>query len=128
MKEIAFACGTCFAAAAVWLTIRIANRREKWAIWTAIAGCFLLPTVYLVGFAIVARTTPVEEIPIDDAGSLVSSHITLIPLPRVFAPIGWLSRRSRIFRRLFGAIARRHDTDVSVFVPASWDGGEFVEL
>jgi hypothetical protein len=38
--------GVAFAAFCVWLTVRIVNRRERWAKWT-LAGV-ALPVVYLL--------------------------------------------------------------------------------
>lgn len=37
--------GIVFAAVSVWLTVRIVNRREKWAKWT-LAAVLLAPIVY----------------------------------------------------------------------------------
>jgi putative exporter of polyketide antibiotics len=34
--------GVLLAAFAVWLAVRIVNRREKWAIWTAVASGMVL--------------------------------------------------------------------------------------
>lgn len=42
-----------FAAFAVWLFVRIVNRRERWAKWTALA--IGLPMLYLLGIGPVAR-------------------------------------------------------------------------
>jgi len=33
----------------VWLTVRIANRKERWAKWT-LAGAVALPVLYVIGF------------------------------------------------------------------------------
>jgi hypothetical protein len=43
------AAGLAFAAFCVWLTVRIVNRRERWAIWTA-AGLVVV-LLSLAGFA-----------------------------------------------------------------------------
>jgi hypothetical protein len=39
--------GVAFAAVCVWLTVRIVNRRERWAKWTAL-GVICLPLLYVM--------------------------------------------------------------------------------
>jgi hypothetical protein len=39
--------GAAFAASCIWLTVRIVNRRERWAKWTAVA-LVLAPVLYVV--------------------------------------------------------------------------------
>ena len=39
--------GVAFAAVCVWLIVRIANRREEWAMATAVVVAFLGATAYL---------------------------------------------------------------------------------
>jgi hypothetical protein len=41
--------GVAFAAFCIWLTIRILNRRERWAKWT-LAGVVGVPVLYVVSF------------------------------------------------------------------------------
>jgi hypothetical protein len=41
--------GAAFAAVAIWLTVRIVNRRERWAMWMAV-GLVLLPGLYVLSF------------------------------------------------------------------------------
>ena len=48
MTTVLMVTGVAFAAFTVWLTIRIINRRESWAIWTAV-GLFVL-AMYPVSF------------------------------------------------------------------------------
>jgi len=43
--------GTAFAAFCVWLTVRIINRREPWAIWT-LAAVVGLPVLYVASFGL----------------------------------------------------------------------------
>ena len=40
--------GVAFAAFCVWLTVRIVNRRERWAKWT-LAAVVGLPAIYVLG-------------------------------------------------------------------------------
>lgn len=42
--------GIAFAASCVWLTVRIVNRREKWATWTLAFTVTGLPTLYVLSF------------------------------------------------------------------------------
>jgi len=42
--------GVAFAAFCVWLTVRIVNRRERWAKWTLAAMIVGLPALYVAGF------------------------------------------------------------------------------
>ncbi len=45
-----------FAAFCVWLTVRIVNRRERWAKWT-VAGTIGLPVLYVLSFGPVCWIT-----------------------------------------------------------------------
>jgi hypothetical protein len=40
--------GVAFAAFCVWLGVRIVNRRERWAKWTAVALLVLTPVLYVL--------------------------------------------------------------------------------
>ena len=44
------ALGVAFAASCIWLAVRIVNRRERWAIWTAAALVIALPVLWGTGF------------------------------------------------------------------------------
>ena len=39
-----------FAAFCVWLTVRVVNRRERWAKWTLVGTVIGLPVLYVVSF------------------------------------------------------------------------------
>jgi len=39
-----------FAAFCVWLTVRVVNRKERWAKWTLAAMIVSLPLLYILGF------------------------------------------------------------------------------
>lgn len=43
------AVGVAFPAFVLWLGVRIANRRERWAKWTAV-GVALVPVLYVISF------------------------------------------------------------------------------
>ena len=49
MEIIFSALAVAFTAFCVWLTVRIVNRRERWAKWT-LAGAVALPVLYVIGF------------------------------------------------------------------------------
>lgn len=49
MSIILPALGITFAAFCVWLTVRIVNRRERWAKWT-LAAVLNLPVLYVASF------------------------------------------------------------------------------
>jgi len=42
--------GAALAAFCVWLTVRIVNRRERWARWTALSLPIVLPLLYVFSF------------------------------------------------------------------------------
>jgi hypothetical protein len=44
------ALGVAFAAFCVWLGVRIYNRRERWAKWTAVVMVVSLPVLYVLSF------------------------------------------------------------------------------
>jgi|SRR5579863_466531 len=49
MASVLSIVGVAFAAFSVWLTVRIVNRRERWAKWT-LATIFGLPLAYVASF------------------------------------------------------------------------------
>ena len=71
--------GVVFAAFCVWLTVRIVNRRERWARWTA-AGLVALSATYLLSYGIAVRCDRRQLLPswVRPAGE------------RIYAPIYWL--------------------------------------
>jgi hypothetical protein len=48
MAIVVAALGIAFAAFCIWLTVRIVNRRERWAKWT-LAAVVGLPVLYVLG-------------------------------------------------------------------------------
>jgi hypothetical protein len=48
MAYVALALGTAYSAICIWLTVRIVNRRERWAKWTALV--LSLPILYFASF------------------------------------------------------------------------------
>jgi hypothetical protein len=49
MEILLPALGIAFVAIGVWLTVRIVNRKERWARWT-LAVTLSLPVLYVIGF------------------------------------------------------------------------------
>jgi len=70
-----------FAAFCVWLAVRIVNRRERWAKWTAAAAIVTLPVAYILGFGVASRATAVP----------LGGAVNRIPLMEIYWPIGALA-------------------------------------
>ena len=93
-----------FAAFCVWLTVRIVNRRERWAKWTAtiMVG---LPVLYVLSFGPAcwwfARDAEFE------------SFVPVRFAPQPYWPIGWTAKRSLPIRKLIGWYA-------TLFAPGNW--------
>lgn len=47
--------GIAFAASCIWLTVRIFNRGDRWAMRTLAAALMMLPLVYVVTFGLWCR-------------------------------------------------------------------------
>jgi hypothetical protein len=69
-----------FAAFCVWLTVRIVNRRERWAKWT-LAAVVVLPVFYVASFGLACRSW---------SGQPVN---TIRRVPWIYSPIAVLARR-----------------------------------
>lgn len=103
--------GVAFAAFCVWLTVRIVNRRERWAKWMAVGLSIVVPfSLYAVAYISIVQvdgtflwwkdepTTPIALFP-DYSGK--SYPPTEPPLrdqetwERFFAPAHWIDRKLR---------------------------------
>jgi hypothetical protein len=75
-----------FAAFCVWLTVRIVNRRERWAKWT-IATAMGVPVLYVVSFgpACCWLATPLKN--------LEGIAFPTSEAPAVYWPVGWLASK-----------------------------------
>jgi hypothetical protein len=84
MTTILPALAVAFTAFCVWLTVRIVNRRERWAKWTAVAVVGM-PALYIATFGPASwwLSTPVK---LDFVG--IKSQRP----PSIYAPIGIVSR------------------------------------
>jgi H+/Cl- antiporter ClcA len=71
-----------FAAFFIWLMVRIINRRERWAKWTAVllAPALISPVLYVLSFGLVEWLV--------NHGWLPASTHELIEL--LYCPLGWV--------------------------------------
>ncbi len=117
-----------FAAVCIGLTVRVVNRRERWAKWT-VATLAVLPALFSLSFGPVCWwTAPVEF-----------RDRRVVIVPRVYFPIGFVASQSNV---LYGVISRfayagrsdgthprlPHRRAVDVGVPTCWDGPEGIRL
>ena len=79
--------GVAFAAVCVWLTVRIANRRERWAKWTLAAALLGFPLLYLASFGPVCWITAAPRIGLEPGSTK--------PWMRIYFPIGAVIHRTR---------------------------------
>jgi hypothetical protein len=60
--------GTAYTALCVWLTVRVVNRRERWAKWTLAALVVVLPLLYVLCFGpwcwFASRNATMAEVPV----------------------------------------------------------------
>ena len=70
-----------FAAFCVWLTVRIVNRRERWATWT-LATVVALPVFYVASFGPACWLSPTRRYPMFDHPQKVA--------PKIYQPLGLL--------------------------------------
>jgi hypothetical protein len=85
-----------FAAFCIWLTVRIVNRRERWAKRTAAGIVIAFPVLYLASFGPACWMIAADP-----------SDTTLrAALPNVYVPIGWAIIRSGTFADFADAYAQ----------------------
>ena len=93
------ALGVAFAAFCVWLTVRIVNRRERWAKWT-LATIIAVPLLYVLSFGpwcwISSRLSgeprwiPLAYRPVTSIAAKASlTRRTLNWYAQILAPDGW---------------------------------------
>jgi hypothetical protein len=88
--------GVVFAAFCVWLTVRIVNRRERWAKRTLVAVIVGLPVLYVASFGPACWMTAA-----DPADTTLRAA-----LPNVYFPIGWAIIRSEAVAEAADAYGR----------------------
>jgi len=88
MSIVFLTLGVAFAAFCVWLAVRIVNRRERWAKWTAAGLLVGLPLVYIGSFGLACWITASPRIAGTPwiAGTSDAPRIWM----RVYYPIGAL--------------------------------------
>ena len=69
--------GVAFAAAVVWLGVRIVNRHERWAKRTLTASLLSLLLLYSLGVGPISRFAKTQEGPVNDALRWAHSPIIL---------------------------------------------------
>jgi hypothetical protein len=69
--------GAAFAALCIWLTVRIINRRERWAKWTLAAAVIGLPMLYVASFGPACWLTKRDPTTFDRKA------------PSFYWPVGW---------------------------------------
>ena len=82
MAIILQAVGVAFAALCVWLTVRIVNRRERWAKWT-LAAVVSLPVLYVASYGPACWWFSGVYGPSSSNGSKVRR------VPQIYRPIVW---------------------------------------
>jgi hypothetical protein len=90
VSHILAAIAVAFGASAVWLTVRITNRRERWAIQTA-AGMLAIPLFYLLSFGpvcwwVAEENWPLHGLTISPAGSVNIHDVSRAP--EIYWPLG----------------------------------------
>jgi hypothetical protein len=104
-----------FAAFCVWLTVRVVNRKERWAKWT-LAGMVGVPVLYVASFGPVCWIN--------------ARRGTAPVLPRIYLPIGWAMKHSEIIAKTvlsYGGIGMK--SGEAVLVPIGHaPNGETVHL
>jgi hypothetical protein len=104
-----------FAAFCVWLTVRVVNRRERWAIWSA--AIVIALAVYGSAYFALLDPTPrwdkTETVnyagPMGEANYIIVPAKDAVPLPNyrligtagdvIFAPAHWVDREIRRMKR-----------------------------
>ena len=96
--------GVAFAAFCVWLSVRIVNRRERWAKWT-LAAVIGLPVLYVLSFG-PACWWFAEKVEVEDGYTYHQPSV-------IYWPIGWAyfqsPNKSRIKSMIRWYATRRSD-------------------
>ena len=94
--------GVAFAAFCIWLTVRIVNRREKWAKWTMVS-LIALPVLYVASFGPWLWLSEHDYFGLLDLDQRVDINDAI---DTVFHPLGWARRHSRMSRSVIDWYAR----------------------
>jgi hypothetical protein len=125
MTIILFTLSVAFAAFCVWLTVRIVNRRERWARWTLVGLLVGLPVLYVLSFGPACWwiATTIQEVP---GGPPIGNNA--VYAPRAYWPIGWASIRSPYLKLAFAWYGRLIGRRSAVLAPVKPTGSEGVIL
>jgi hypothetical protein len=82
-----------FAALCVWLTVRIINRKERWAKWTLVGTVVGVPILYVASFGPACWWF---TIPSGEAGNFPGTNDPLPPVRarQLYWAIGWMAIRA----------------------------------
>jgi len=114
------ALAVAFAAFCVWLTVRIINRKERWAKWTLVGTVVGVPILYVASFGPACWWFTIPS------GETCDFPGTNDPLPalrarQLYCPIGWVAVRAPTpIERLLAWYAT---LDGEVLVPTDAEGG-----
>jgi hypothetical protein len=94
--------GALYAAACVWICVRLFNRRERWSKWTAL-GLAMAPLVYLLSsgpLSMVAFRSRVVHTPTvmpDGSTAVTATSETGVSrwFPIAYAPLFWASEQAQ---------------------------------
>jgi hypothetical protein len=119
--QFLLAVGVMVAALAIWLTVRIVNRRERWAQRVAVGLFFGLPILYLASFGPACwwMAATVQEVP---GGPRVGSNAAYVS--QAYWPIGWAVDRYRSIRPLVAWYSRLFGARSGVLLPVKGRGSE----
>jgi hypothetical protein len=120
MKFLLPTLAVAFGAFCVWLTVRIINRRERWAKWTLAVMIAVLPALYILSFGLAVRSSavPLRE--------YQNGSVSITCVPHAFWPIGWFSSYGESEMKLFSWYMRVWMPDDTVTSgPISGDGNRY---
>ncbi len=120
-KAILSAAGVVLAALCIWLTVRIVNRRERWAKRTLAALIVLMPIFYLASFGpecwwFAVTVRQVEGGPPFGSNAAYAS--------RAYWPIGWAVDRYPSLRPIIAGYSRLFGKRSAVLLPVKGSGAE----
>jgi hypothetical protein len=111
------------AAFCVSLCVRIVNRRERWAKWTAV-GLASLPLLYVLSFGPACWFSAPSTIGLNAPAQnrFAYSENRAIVLSGFYLPIGWIASRSDSAARALNRFGHAGVSTIPIFVPISGNG------
>jgi hypothetical protein len=105
----------------IWLTVRIVNRKERWAKRMALALVAILPILYVASFGPACwwMATTIQQVP---GGPRIGSNAAYAS--RAYWPIGWVSARYPNLKSMFAWYARLFGARSAVLVRVKGSGSE----